>query len=321
MRASRNQTAGLAFAATFGVAGNAPDQFTEPVGVTADRERLIYVCDRALHRVARWRPDPAGPGYLHDATWEKAGGGAGNGNREFDTPQALAVDLKNRYVYVAEAGNGRVQRLDAATGNHLAHWIHAYAPALASPFTPTAVAVDSRGELYAGDTANQRVIRATMYDGGVTGAGAGTPLADNAAPAVVGEPWTPRGEPGHLHRPGYATFAPDGKLWVADTGNDRVVVFERNAAGELVPVSPPPALAGLDDPMGLAVDGDGSIFVADSANHRVRRYDAAFAHQADFGTHGAGANQLDTPGGLALVTAAPRSGSMWRIATTTASRS
>ncbi|RIK48776.1 MAG: hypothetical protein DCC57_13150, partial [Chloroflexi bacterium] len=305
-RASTFQSATLAFRAKFGAAGNAPDQFTEPVGVAADRSGRIFVCDRALHRVSRWRPDPAGPGFLHDVTWEKAGGGSGNGAGEFNTPQAIAVDLKNNYLYAAEQGNTRVQRLDAGSGAHLVHWTHTYVPALANPFTPTGVAVDARGELYAADTANQRIVRATVFDGGVTGTGAGTRLADNAAPQAVAGPWTPRGEPGHLFEPGYLTFAPDGKLWVSDTGNDRVVVFERNPTGELVPVTPPVALAGLDAPVGIAVDVDGSIYVADSANHRIRHYNAAFAHQTDFGAAGAGANQFDRPMGMALVSRAEK---------------
>lgn len=290
------------FFTSFGAPGAGVGQFTEPVGVAADRKRRLFVCDRTLHRVSRWELDGAGLTYLHKVDWEKAGGGSGGGNREFNTPEAIAIDTKNNYVYVAERANNRVQRLDAETGEHRMHWLHNFAPALANPFTPTSVAVDARGEAYLADTANHRVLRGTVFDAN------GVRLADPLIPNIVGPAWTPRSEAGHMNKPAYLFFGQDGKLWVSDSGNNRVLLFERNPAGELTAAAGPPAtglvspVGNLSNPVGIVADVEGNLFVVDSDNNRIRKYDSALAHQADLGqgTAGAGADQFDHPRGIAI---------------------
>ncbi|MCB0106994.1 MAG: SMP-30/gluconolactonase/LRE family protein, partial [Caldilineaceae bacterium] len=294
-RAQTNDTITLTHLVNFGSTGNNPGEFTDPVDVAADRARRLFVVDRALHRVSRWTLNPAGTAYSHDVDWEKAGGGSGSGNREFDTPEAIAVDWKNHYAYVAEAGNHRVQRLDADSGNHLVHWGDPHAPALANPYVPIGVAVDSRGEIYVADRDNIRVVRGTTYNA------AGADQGVNTAPTGVGSAWTPHTEPAHMVEPAYTLFTPDGRLWVSDTGNNRVLLYARNAAKELTLVTPIPALAGLDRPTGLAVDVNGDLYVVDRGNDRVRRYDSTFAHQADFGSTGSGANEFDNPRGAVLI--------------------
>jgi len=286
----------LDFLCEFGGPGSGAGQFMEPVGVATDRSGRLFVCDRNLHRVAVWAPDvPAAPTtYTHQADWEKTGGGSGGGNREFDTPEAIAVDLTAGYAYVAESGNRRVQCLDADTGTHLSHWLHTYTPALTAPFTPTSVAVDARSEVYVADTTNHRVVRATRFEAN------GARRADSDPPLPVGAPWTPGSAVEHMSRPGYVCLGPDGKLWVADTGNDRVLAFERNAAGELVP-SAAPDPTGMNRPTGLVVDTDGSLFVSDSGMDRIRHYSAALVHQVDFGGFGTGDDKFFDPRGMALV--------------------
>jgi len=286
---------------TFGTAGANPGEFQNPVGVAADRQRRLFVCDSTLHRVSRWALNAAGTGYTHEVDWEKAGGGSGNGNREFDTPVSLAVDSKNGYVYVAESGNRRVQRLEAQSGNHLTHWVHAYAaPAPPNPFTPTSVAVDARGEVYAADTASHRVVRGTVFEA------VGTPRADAAIPRVQGAPWVPRNDPAHMNGPTYVYFAPDGKLWVSDSGNDRVLVFEKNASGELVLAAEQLPAAGLKTPVGVAVDAEGKAFVVDSGNHRIVPYELSgtppvwAAQPVLGGGQGSADNQFDDPRGIAI---------------------
>ncbi|HEX8201359.1 MAG TPA: NHL repeat-containing protein, partial [Isosphaeraceae bacterium] len=174
----------------FGTAGTGAGQFQAPVGVAADRRRRLFVCDRANHRVSRWRFDPAGPAYRHEPAADIGlpGGASGAGSKEFNAPEALALDPKHGFLYVADAGNRRVQRLDAQTGAFQVNWVPAI-PGAASPLAPTAVAVDRRGEVYVADTANHRVVRGTPFDA------AGAPQPDATAPRIVGTPWTPRAAP------------------------------------------------------------------------------------------------------------------------------
>ena len=277
----------LPFASTFGASGTGAGQFTEPVGIAADRQGRLFVCDRAAHRVSRWAPGTAGAPYQHQVDWQKSGGGNGSGPGEFDQPVDLAVDTAAGHVYVADSGNQRVQRLDAETGGHVADWVPA-------GFTPGSVAVDSRREVYVSNKAAPGVIRGTAF------APTGEPLPDASPPGLVGDAWTSAGDPKHMQKPGYVAYAPDGKLWVADTGNNRVLGFVRNQDGRLV-ASTAPAPTGLSRPLGIGTDPDGDLYIVDSGNDRVRRYTAALAHQADLGSSGSGDAQLRDPHGIAIV--------------------
>jgi sugar lactone lactonase YvrE len=267
--AERPLTISLAAAGTF-----APG--TDPVALAAGPGRVLFVADRASQRVSRWRLDASGT-----ATRETEWGG-------LDTPIALAIDRRNGQLYVAEAGaTPRVQRFDAA-GAPLASW----APATVKP---GALAADGRGDLYVTDTTNGRVLRASAFDPG------GTPRQPADPPLAVGAPWTPHTAPEHMHEPGYVALGAGGRLWVADSGNDRVLRFDRASGGELTPAT---GLTGpaLSSPTGIAEDADGNVYVADSDHHVVRRYDATGAHVADFGPGlpGSGPTQFNTPRGLAV---------------------
>jgi len=93
----------------------------------------------------------------------------------------------------------------------------------------------------------------------------------------------PGNDAGELSEPrGLATDA-RGNLYVADTKNNRVQVFDREGnplrtfgrAGE--------GAGELKEPCGLSVDPEGDVWVADTWNHRVARFGADGGHKANFG--------------------------------------
>lgn len=86
-------------------------------------------------------------------------------------------------------------------------------------------------------------------------------------------------------RPLGAALAPDGTIWVADTGNNRVCVFD--AAGRFLfefgglgitkPASGIKATwkpGRMNFPTGIAVDEDGTVYVADFYNNQIQVFDA-----------------------------------------------
>lgn len=79
-------------------------------------------------------------------------------------------------------------------------------------------------------------------------------------------------ETGRLDQPRGVAVDANGYLYVADTGNHRVQVF--NDEGEVVMV-----LGGLGSgrgklrrPSGVAVDAQGNIYVADALNDRIQKF-------------------------------------------------
>ncbi|MBE9566153.1 MAG: NHL repeat-containing protein [Proteobacteria bacterium] len=62
---------------------------------------------------------------------------------------------------------------------------------------------------------------------------------------------------------------PDGGLWVADSGNDRVQKFAPD--GQVTTCFPGGRDVDLSCPNAVAVDSRGSVYVSDSLNHRIVR--------------------------------------------------
>ncbi|MCX7683073.1 MAG: TIGR03663 family protein, partial [Anaerolineae bacterium] len=112
---------------------------------------------------------------------------------------------------------------------------------------------------------------------------------DLAARLVFGEPGS---EPGQLIRPTGIKVGPDGFVYVADTGNHRIQKFTQS--GQFVAVigrhSPADTEAGtpqgFQEPWDVAVAPDGTIYVADTWNHRIQQLDSAGNVVAAWGSYG-----------------------------------
>jgi DNA-binding beta-propeller fold protein YncE len=85
-------------------------------------------------------------------------------------------------------------------------------------------------------------------------------------------------EPGQFQRPRGVAAAPDGTLYIADTDNHRIQHLDRdgtplNAWGTFADLALGPAPGGtFYEPWGIAVGPDGSVYVADTWNHRIQKF-------------------------------------------------
>ena len=105
---------------------------------------------------------------------------------------------------------------------------------------------------------------------------------------------------GQFNAPGLISVGPDGSVYVADTGNNRVQRFDANGAF-LTSWGGTGAAAGqFQSPAAVAVGPDGSVYVSDSANNRMQRFDANGTFISQWGTPGAGAGQFSNPQGVAV---------------------
>jgi DNA-binding beta-propeller fold protein YncE len=132
--------------------------------------------------------------------------------------------------------------------------------------SPSAAAFDPQGNLVVADTANH-AIRRVARDGRVTTiAGSGEPGDVDGA-----------GREARFDGPIGVAVAPDGRVIVADTYNDRIRQIETD--GRVVTIAGhhagyrdgPAADALFDTPSGVAVDHAGNLYVADTGNDMVRR--------------------------------------------------
>lgn len=117
------------------------------------------------------------------------------------------------------------------------------------------------------------------------------------AQAVLGGPGT---EPGQFTSPRALAIAPDGSLYVADTRNHRIqhldaagqVLKTWGSFGDLNTGSAP--LGTFNEPWGIAVGPDGSVYVTDTWNHRVQKFSAEGTPLTMWGIFGT----AETPGAL-----------------------
>jgi DNA-binding beta-propeller fold protein YncE len=143
------------------------------------------------------------------------------------------------------------------------------------------LAFDSSGRLWIADTYNNRVL------------GFAAPFSnDMTASFVLGQTDLKGTKAGisaaELNYPMDVAFDRNGNLWVADIGNSRVVAFEppfHNGMTASLVIGQPDFLSRwfniarnrLDGPYGIAFDGFGNLWVADSGNNRVLEFDPPFA--------------------------------------------
>lgn len=87
-------------------------------------------------------------------------------------------------------------------------------------------------------------------------------------------------EPGQFKNPRDVALAPDGSLYVSDTSNNRIQHLSSDGKvikvwGTFADISKSNAPGGtFYEPWGIAVGSDGSVYVADTWNHRIQKFSA-----------------------------------------------
>ncbi len=103
-----------------------------------------------------------------------------------------------------------------------------------------------------------------------------------------------------LSAPAAVSFDRIGRVLVADSGHDRIVVFERDGTLRATWGGRGALPGRFLRPAGIAVAPDGRIYVSDTGNHRVQVLDSVGAVLASFGGRGRERGQLCEPLGLAV---------------------
>ncbi len=94
------------------------------------------------------------------------------------------------------------------------------------------------------------------------------------------------GGEGQFINPRAMAFSPQGQLYVADSGNHRVQIFDQNGTflkSWSIPAGNAPGQVG-DEMWGIAVSADGKVYISDTWNHRVEIFDEDGNFLSEFGS-------------------------------------
>lgn len=186
-----------------GTVGSGPGQFRTPEAVTADISgQNIYVADTGNNRI-QWSTD-GGANWMIFAT-------LGSGSNQVRSPQGLALDLDGN-LYVSDTGNGRVLRFDGGLPG-LAVVIASNGIGSGQVGSPRGLVVAPDFRLFVADETNSRILRIVNANTVLTST-SGTIVASKGV--GLNKVQNPQG----------VTIDPTtGTLYVADTGNSRVLRF------------------------------------------------------------------------------------------------
>jgi len=157
-----------------------------------------------------------------------------------------------------------------------------------NPFKPFQTAYDGVGNIYATDTANNRVLKIPAGGGAAT---------------VVNIPTLP--SPATILHPTGIAIDGAGNLFVADAGNNRIVEITATGASEIINIIG--AFSGFNNPQSLFINSQGDLIVDDAGNNRIVDLTISYAASSD--------NTLDIVGAYTLSTG------LYSLATGTASGS
>ncbi|MBC7228401.1 MAG: TIGR03663 family protein [Thermoflexales bacterium] len=207
-------------------------------------------------------PDPYAAGWRALApvrTWGSEGSGPG----QFLRPRGVAV-APDGSVYVADSGNHRIQKF-TADGQWVTAWgsfggCPEQTPPPGTFCEPWGVAVGPDGAVYVADLWAHRVQKFSPDGAFIAQWGFSSNYGADLRPGAF---YGPRG----------IAVAPDGTVYVTDTGNKRVQVFTADGAYLRMWGSPGSAPGQLSEPVGIALGPDGNLYVADTWNYRVQVLD------------------------------------------------
>jgi DNA-binding beta-propeller fold protein YncE len=181
-----------------------------------------------------------------------------------NAPRAIAAGL-NDDLYIADSRNHRILHI-GGDGSLLHEWgtfadqATGDAP-IGTFFEPWGVAVGPDGSVYVSDTWNHRVQKFSEDGQPIQMWGQyGQPLPE--VPESSSFFWGPRG----------IAVSEDGRVFLADTGNKRIVVFDEdgNYLTEFGSAGFDPGQ--FDEPVGVAVANDGTVYVTDTWNQRIQSF-------------------------------------------------
>ncbi len=261
-------------------------ELNSPTGLALDSAHTLYIADELNHRL---RQVANSTQIIETVAGDGTAGYSGDKGQataaELNSPLSVVVASTGNF-YIADSVNNVIRMvtpgdvITTVVGNNAlgaTFYGDGGEPINAGLAGPSALALDSAGNLYIADTGNSRIRKVNFTANTiVTVAGpSNTGYTGDGFPAINAELNAPRG------------LAVDsaGNMYIADSGNHASAWFrpplKRSPPwpatetlgynGDNIPATS----AELNYPLGVAVDASGNMFIADSQNFRIRMVSAS----------------------------------------------
>ena len=255
-----------------GTAGNADGigalgQFNAPAGITYDPSGNLYVADAGNERIRRIELATGMVSTLAGSTFGATDGTGASAS--FAKPSGIAYDGIGN-LYVTDFSTHRIRKIVVATGVVTTfaggYFTSGYLDGSLSSARfnkPLGIAADGSGFLYVADHGNHRIRKIDVAAGMVST----LPLVSQSGTEFT------------LRNPSAVFATGSGFLYVSDYATSRIslinlatgVTSTLAGSGSLGNLNGVGIQAKFNNPMGIASDGNGTLYVADHGTHSIRQ--------------------------------------------------
>jgi len=249
------------------LARNAPNEtvpFELPYGIVLDSQENLFVTNplnRTILKITTSTSEVSvfagGSLGLSDGTGTEA---------EFSFPTGITID-SNDNLYIVDGS--RIRKITPnATVTTIAGGGLGFEDGLiadAKFFNPDGIVIDSQNNLYITDTQNHRIRKITPD--GIVSTIAGSTQGDEDGAGILAKFHNPRG----------ITIDSEGNLYIADWSNHKIRKITPEGIVSTVAGSTNgfadglPSISKFSHPNSIVVDEDGSLYISDQFNHRIRK--------------------------------------------------
>jgi serine/threonine protein kinase len=266
----------------------------KPIGIGNHTQEILThtIVQAAVKKSQKEMPDISAlryQGYAYKLV--KSIGTRGKEEGNFISPASVAVDAQKR-VYVCDSLKSNVQVFDNE-GKFL-YAVGKYGPASRDTkevnfLMPVSIAVDQAGNIVVLD-AKSSSIQVIGRTGQVI-----TRFGEAASP-TTGRIESGRGG---FFQPQALTLDKNDNIYISDTGNHRIRVF--NSAGQVLNKFgiQGARLGEFNNPVGLTIDADSNVLVVDEKNYRVQIFTPKGIYKNKFGKRGSGRGEFMSPAAVA----------------------